>query len=149
MMTSPLKIGIAADHAGFTLKEILKKTLIELNHSVIDYGTFSTESVDYPDYAHQLAKGIITKEVDFGIILCGTGNGMVMVMNRYDQIRAGICWIPEIAMLIKAHNNANVCVLPARFITQEVAIEIIKTFLLTDFEGGRHQNRINKINRKL
>lgn len=139
------RVGIVADHAAFEMKQLLKEHLKQFVEQVIDFGTDSTASVDYPDYARKLTNAITTKEVDMGFALCGTGNGMAMVLNRHQYIRAGLCWIPDIASLTRAHNDANVCVLPARFISQQVANLIAESFLTTPFEGGRHQQRVNKI----
>lgn len=141
-----MKIGIASDHAGYELKEKLKKYLQSQNYEVIDYGTYSLESVDYPDFAHKLALGFFNKEFDYGISLCGTGNGISMVLNRYPFIRAALCWNKEISYFARLHNDANICSLPARFIDYDTAVEIIDIFLKTNFEGGRHLHRIQKIN---
>jgi ribose 5-phosphate isomerase B len=138
-------IGIACDHAGYELKENIKNHLTDLGIEFIDYGCFSDESVDYPDFAHQLAEGILANKVTKGISICGSGNGINIVMNKHQQLRSALCWTEEIASLAKAHNNANVCALPARFIDQDLAFRIIEAFLNTDFEGGRHERRINKI----
>jgi len=138
-------IGITADHAGYELKEKLRAMLLEMGYSVRDFGTNSTASVDYPDFAHQLANALKSKQIDTGIALCGTGNGMAITLNKLRYIRAGLAWNVQIAELIRRHNNANVCVLPARFINENKAQEIVKTYLTTEFEGGRHQNRIDKI----
>ena len=140
-----LKIAIASDHAGFERKQTVMKYLQELGIEYKDFGAFSTESSDYPDFAHPLAEAVSKGEFNEGITLCGSGNGINMTANKHQGIRSAICWMPEIAKLARQHNDANICALPARFITDEEAIEIVKTFLETDFEGGRHQNRINKI----
>jgi len=140
-----IKIGIASDHAGFERKQTVLKYLLEQGIEFKDFGAFSAESSDYPDYAHPLADAVSKREFDFGITLCGSGNGINMTANKHQGIRSAICWMPEIAMLARLHNDANICALPARYITDEQAIEIVKIFLATEFEGGRHQNRINKI----
>ncbi|MDP3916374.1 MAG: ribose 5-phosphate isomerase B [Bacteroidota bacterium] len=140
-----IKIGIASDHAGFERKQTVMKYLQEQGIEYKDFGAFSAESSDYPDYAHPLADAVSRGEFDLGITLCGSGNGINMTANKHQGIRSAICWMPEIAMLARLHNDANICALPARYITDEQAIEIVKVFLATEFEGGRHQNRINKI----
>lgn len=140
-----IKIGVASDHAGFERKQTVLKYLQEQGIEFKDFGAFSSESSDYPDYAHPLAAAVTEGEFDFGITLCGSGNGINMTANKHKGIRSAICWMPEIAKLARLHNDANICALPARYITDEQAIEIVKIFLATDFEGGRHINRINKI----
>lgn len=140
-----MKIAIASDHAGFGLKGKVSAMLVESGHSVNDFGCFSENSCDYPDYSHPLAKAINNHEFDFGITICGSGNGINMVANKYLHVRGALCWKTEIASLARLHNNANVCALPARFISEEEAFEIVKVFLSTEFEGGRHQTRIDKI----
>lgn len=140
-----LKIAVASDHAGFERKQAVLKYLQEQGIEFKDFGAYSSESSDYPDFAHPLAAAVSKSEFDFGITLCGSGNGINMTANKHQGIRSAICWMSEIASLARMHNNANVCALPARFITDEQAVEIVKIFLDTDFEGGRHQNRINKI----
>ncbi|MGL4908423.1 MAG: RpiB/LacA/LacB family sugar-phosphate isomerase [Bacteroidales bacterium] len=140
-----MKIGIIADHAGYEMKQTLYNAIIAMGHSVCDYGTSSNDSIDYPDFAHILANKVSTHEVNYGIALCGTGNGMAITLNKHPKIRAGLCWNNEIATLIRQHNDANICVIPARFCNYEAALEMIKTFLTTDFEGGRHAVRVAKI----
>ena len=140
-----MKIGLASDHAGYEYKQQLIAYLRRKGISVVDYGTHGTASVDYPDFAHALAEGIEKGEVDKGIALCGTGNGMAMTLNHHRGIRAGLAWNRAIGALVKQHNNANVLVMPARFITLTMARLIVKTWLETEFEGGRHQRRIDKI----
>ena len=140
-----MKIGFASDHAGYEYKQALIAYLRRKGISVVDYGTHGTASVDYPDFAHALAEGIEKGEVDKGIALCGTGNGMAMTLNHHKGIRAGLAWNRDIGALVKQHNNANVLVMPARFITLTMARLIVKTWLETEFEGGRHQRRIDKI----
>lgn len=139
------KIGIASDHAGYQLKEYLIGWLGARGYEVFDYGCNSEESCDYPDYAHLLARGMEAGEVDFGIAMCGSGNGICMTLNKHQTVRAALCWTPQIAALAKQHNNANVCVLPARFVTNDEATAILEAYLGAEFEGGRHQRRIDKI----
>ncbi len=138
-------VGIAADHAGFELKEVLKERLISKGFQVKDFGTDSTESMDYPDVAHPLAIAVEESKVDFGVAMCGSANGITMALNKHQGVRAAICWEPELASLAKQHNDANILSLPARFISQEKAIEIMDAFIETQFEGGRHINRVEKI----
>ena len=138
-------IGIACDHAGYDLKEFLVGYLSSKGYEVTDFGTYSDESVDYPDFAHPLANAIESGELERGIGLCGSGEGMAMTLNKHQGIRAGLVWDKEIAHLIRQHNNANVIVLPARFISNDQAIEFVDEFLATDFEGGRHERRVEKI----
>ena len=138
-----MKVGFACDHAGSDYKQALIAYLRRKGYSVVDYGTHGTASVDYPDFAHALAEGIEKGEVDKGIALCGTGNGMAMTLNHHKGIRAGLAWNRDIGALVKQHNNANVLVMPARFITLTMARLIVKTWLETEFEGGRHQRRID------
>jgi len=139
------RLAIACDHAGVGTKDKLVQWLQELGHEVKDYGTYSEESCDYPDFAHPMAEAVESKEYDLGISLCGSGNGINMVANKHQGIRSALCWIPELAALAKQHNDANVCAIPARFVSFEEAQEIVKTFLASEFEGGRHQRRIDKI----
>ena len=138
-------VGLASDHAGFALKEFVKQYHTEKGSPFKDYGTNSEESCDYPDFAHALAQDIEKGEVYPGIGICGSGEGIAMTLNKHQGIRAGLAWIPEIAHLIRQHNNANVLVMPGRFINQEMARKIMDEFFLTDFEGGRHQRRVEKI----
>ena len=139
-------IGIAADHAGFEQKEFIKTWLQQQGMEVKDFGTHSTESMDYPDVAHPLAHAVENGEVELGVGLCGSGQGMAITLNRHAGIRAALCWAPLVACVSRNHNNANVCVLPARFIDNATAQEIVHQFLTATFEGGRHQQRIDKIN---
>jgi len=141
----PEIIPIASDHAGVELKERLKRELVALGYSPLDMGTNSTDSVDYPDFAHPLAEKVEHGEVQRGVLLCGTGLGMSYAANRHHGVRAAVAWTPEIARLAREHNDANVLVLPARFLSEEQGIEILRTWLATPFEGGRHQGRIDKI----
>lgn len=140
-----MKIGICSDHAGFEYKDRLKAHLESEGYEISDFGTHSTESMDYPDVAHPLAKAVEDGTVDLGIALCGTGNGMAITLNKHQKIRAGLAWNTEIGELVKKHNNANILVMPARFIAFEEAVNITETWLNTAFEGGRHQKRIDKI----
>ena len=143
-----MNILISSDHAGVQLKKEVLSFLEEKGHLVENMGESSGQSVDYPDVIHPLAKEISKSNKKKGIIMCGTGNGVNMVANKYKGVRAGLCWSKEIAKLIRKHNDANVLSLPARFLTSKQAIEIVQTFLETDFEGGRHETRVNKINRE-
>lgn len=139
------KIAMASDHAGYEMKEALKKYLAEKGYDILDYGTNSEESCDYPDYAHPAAQAIEDGVADFGVCMCGSGNGIQMTLNKHQGIRAALCWIPEIASLARQHNNANVLVLPARFVSYDEATAIVDAYLNASFEGGRHQRRIDKI----
>ena len=141
------KIGIGSDHAGYDLKELLKELLKEKGYEITDYGPDSDASTDYPEYAHLLANGLSTGSVKRGILICGSGNGIGMTANKHNGIRAALCWTEEIAELARLHNDANVLSLPARFIDTDLAKDIMNTFLNTDFEGGRHQRRVDKINK--
>ncbi|MFR9620496.1 MAG: RpiB/LacA/LacB family sugar-phosphate isomerase [Rikenellaceae bacterium] len=141
-------IGIATDHAGYQLKEYLVGWLGAKGFDVVDYGTMSEESVDYPDMAHALAEGVESGEVSLGVGICGSGEGMAMTLNKHQGVRAGLCWCQEVAELISQHNNANVIVLPARFIDNDQATLFIESWLATPFEGGRHVARVDKIARK-
>ena len=147
---SSLSIVTGSDHAGFELKEFLRQSLPKTHPdwSISDVGTHSADSVDYPDYAHQLALKVLSGDARFGILICGSGNGVCMTANKHDGIRAALCWSPEIAALARQHNDANVLCLPARFITKETALEMVNIFMSTDFEGGRHANRVHKISCK-
>ncbi len=140
-----MKIGISSDHAGFDLKETLKTWLTANNYTVEDFGTHGCASCDYPDFAHPLAAAVESGDCTFGVAICGSGNGINMTVNKHQGIRSALCWDTELASLAREHNNANILALPARFISQEKAVELLKTFLSTDFEGGRHQRRIDKI----
>jgi ribose 5-phosphate isomerase B len=142
-------IAIACDHAGFELKEAVKAFLTENQYIVKDYGTNSPDSVDYPDMVHPLGRDINDGVFKRGIVICGTGNGVQMTVNKYPNVRCALCWIPEIAKLARQHNNANILSMPARFIDKDTAIEIVKEYLNTDFEGGRHERRVEKINQTL
>jgi ribose 5-phosphate isomerase B len=141
-----MKIYIGSDHAGFTLKEQVKVYLAHLNAELTDVGTFSEESMDYPDVAHPVANAVLDGKADYGILLCGSANGVAISANKHAGIRAALCWLPEIAVLARAHNNANVLCLPSRFLNNETAQSIVDEFLKTAFEGGRHEKRVAKIN---
>jgi ribose 5-phosphate isomerase B len=138
-------IPIASDHAGFEMKQAMARTLRELGYDVQDLGTTSEQSVDYPDFAHPLAREVSDGKVHRGVLLCGTGLGMSYVANRYPHVRAAVAWTPEVAALARKHNDANVLVLPARLLTDAEGREILKTWLDTPFEGGRHERRVEKI----
>ncbi|PRY14952.1 ribose 5-phosphate isomerase B [Pontibacter ummariensis] len=140
-----LKIAIGGDHAGYSYKGIIKGELQELGYLVQDFGPDSEASVDYPDHVHPLAKAVVSKEVDFGILVCGSGNGVAITANKYQEVRAALCWQSELAKLAREHNNANVLCIPARFVTVDEAKEMVRVFLTTAFEGGRHQTRVDKI----
>lgn len=140
-----MKIGICSDHAGFEYKTKIISYLLGKGYEVVNFGTDSTESMDYPDVAHPLADAVEKGEVDCGIALCGTGNGMAITLNHHKGIRAGLAWNKAVATLVKEHNNANILVLPARFISYLSALNLIKAWLNTEFAGGRHQRRIEKI----
>ena len=142
---SELRIALASDHAGYNLKQVVINYLTQNDATTHDFGCYSTDSCDYPDYAHPLAIAIEKGEYDFGITICSTGNGISMTANKHQGIRAALCWDVPIARLARQHNNANVLGLPANFISQELAIEMVQTFFTTDFEGGRHERRVNKI----
>ena len=138
-------ISIAADHAGYKLKERIKEYLEKKGHTIIDLGTHHSAAADYPDYAHPLAFSVENKESEFGISLCGSGNGINMTVNKHQGIRSALCWNVEIAELARRHNDANVCAIPARFVSDDLAFKILDKFLSTSFDGGRHQIRIDKI----
>jgi len=138
------KLAFACDHAGFLTKNYLIEKLSG-TYEIKDFGTYSEESVDYPDYAHPMAAAVERGEFDFGVSLCGSGNGINITVNKHQGIRSALCWIPEIARLARFHNDANICAIPARFVSHEEAFEILDVFLSADFEGGRHQARIDKI----
>ena len=137
-------IGLASDHAGFPLKKYIIDLFNEKGIKYIDFGTFSTESVDYPDFAHKLGAAIDNQECDFGIAICGTGNGINMALNKHRTVRGALCWNAEVSKMARAHNDANVLVLPGRMISEKEAYDMIVAFFNTEFEGGRHQKRIDK-----
>ena len=140
-----MKIGICSDHAGLDYKTRLISYLLGKGYEVVNFGTDSTDSCDYPDFAHPLANAVAAGEVDGGIAICGTGNGMAITLNHHKGIRAGLAWNTAVAALVKEHNNANVLVLPARFVSYAMANACVRTWLGTPFAGGRHQRRIDKI----
>ena len=140
-----MSIGVASDHAGYELKTKVIKHLEGKGCVVHDFGTDSAESVDYPDYAHKLASAVESGSCQFGIAICGSGNGVNMTVNHHRKVRGALCWTPEIAALARQHNDANIISLPARFIEASIALQMVDVFLSTDFEGGRHQRRVEKI----
>jgi ribose 5-phosphate isomerase B len=140
-----MKIAIGSDHAGFKLKEKVKEYLESTDNEVVDFGTYSEESTDYPDYAHKVAEQVENGSIKRGVLICGSGNGISMAANKHKGIRAALCWIPEVAEMARLHNDANIISLPARYIDEESALKMVKIFLETEFEGGRHQKRIDKI----
>ena len=138
-------LGMACDHAGYQMKEVIKEYLQKQGYEIKDFGTHSTESMDYPDVAHPLAESVEKGECEMGIALCGSGNGISMTLNKHQGIRAALCWNEELASLARAHNNANILSLPARFIPEDLALRIVDSYLAGSFEGGRHQRRVEKI----
>ena len=138
-------IPIAADHGGFEMKQYIIGELLKSGYEVRDFGTYTSESVDYPDFIHPLAREINERKYRLGIIICGSGNGAQMVANKYPHVRAALCWSEEIARLARQHNNANIISLPGRFLKPEFAMKLVTIFLTTDFEGGRHIRRVEKI----
>ena len=142
---SELRIALASDHAGYALKQDVIAYLTDQGATTHDFGCYSTDSCDYPDFAHPMAAAVEKGEYDFGITICSTGNGICMTANKHQGIRAALCWDNDLARLARQHNNANVLGLPANFISREKAIELVHIFFSTDFEGGRHERRINKI----
>ena len=143
--TKKMKISIGNDHAGPDYKKAIVQYLESKGHQVTNYGTDSEASVDYPDFGHPVATDVEEGKADFGIVICGSGNGIAMTVNKHAGVRAGLCWTKEIAYLTRLHNNANIVSIPARYTSIQQAIEIVETFLETEFEGGRHQTRVNKI----
>ena len=140
-----MTISIGNDHAGTHYKQAILAHLEAKGYTVNNYGTNANDSVDYPDYVHPVANDVADKKVDYGILICGSANGVAMTANKHQKVRAGICWTKEITQLTRQHNNANICCIPARFTALQQAIQIVDTFLDTKFEGGRHQNRVDKI----
>ena len=140
-----MKIAIGCDHAGVELKSVLIQLIENLNNKAIDKGPFSSDSVDYPDYGHAVATAVEQGDADLGIVICGSGNGINMTVNKHQGIRGALCWTPEIAALARQHNDANIIAIPARFISTEEAKEIVAECLNHEFEGGRHQRRVGKI----
>lgn len=140
-----MKIAIGNDHAGPAYKEAIVNFLNSKKITIFNYGTDTNESVDYPDFIHPVASDVVSSKVDFGIIICGSGNGAAMTANKYQEVRAALCWTKEIAELARLHNNANILSIPARYTSIPQAITMVKIFINTDFEGGRHQKRVDKI----
>jgi len=140
-----MKIAIGSDHAGFNYKEAIKDHNQQTGHDVDDLGTFTEASCDYPDYAHAVANAVEEGKADFGVLVCGSANGVAITANKHAGIRAAICWEKEIAVLARAHNNANIICIPARFVSIDATFEMVDAFLATPFEGGRHQTRVGKI----
>jgi ribose 5-phosphate isomerase B len=142
-----MRISIGNDHAGVEYKNYIKEYLLTNDIEVNNYGTDSLDSVDYPDFAHPVSNDVNEKKSELGILICGSGNGVCMTANKYKNVRAALCWNKELALLSKSHNNANIVCIPARFIEKKEALEIIKTFISEEFEGGRHERRVNKISK--
>jgi len=140
-----MKISIGNDHAGPPYKEEIVRFLVSKGHDVSNHGTDTEDSVDYPDFIHPVAEDVLSENVDLGIIICGSGNGAAMTANKYQKVRAALCWTDEIVRLARQHNNANILSIPARFVSIPQAVKMVDTFISTNFEGGRHQGRIDKI----
>ncbi len=140
-----MTLAIGCDHAGYVYKDAIKEMLQDAGHEVLDMGTDSPDSVDYPDFVHPVAEAIKMGQAAMGIVMCGSANGVAMTANKHQHIRAAICWNEEVAQLARQHNNANVIALPCRFISEEQALQFVRLFIATAFEGGRHQRRIDKI----
>lgn len=140
-----MKIALGSDHAGYELKELIKQHLVDKAIGYEDFGPFSNDRVDYPDFGHKVALALVDESFDLGIVVCGSGNGINMTVNKHTHVRAALCWTEELAALAKQHNNANILTLPARFISEALGIKIVETFLSSQFEGGRHETRVNKI----
>ncbi len=138
-------IAIGCDHGGFAYKDAIKSLLQNKGIEVQDFGTNTSESVDYPDFIHPVANNVESQKADLGIILCGSGNGAAMTANKHQGIRAALCWSNELAALARQHNDANILSIPARFVSQDLALSMVETFLTSDFDGGRHERRVNKI----
>ncbi len=149
MNKAQITIAMASDHGGFEMKEFIKRKLEDTGVTIVDFGTVSEESVDYPDFIHPLAKSINDGKYSIGIIMCGSGNGAQITANKYPNVRAGLCWNVEQAKLTRLHNNANILSLPGRFVPMDEAWNIVSMFLSTDFEGGRHTKRVGKISQIL
>jgi ribose 5-phosphate isomerase B len=147
-MNTDKKIALGCDHAGFPYKEAITNYLTAKGYEVLDFGTNSPDSVDYPDFVHPVATSVVEGKCSFGIVMCGSGNGVAITANKHQGIRAALCWNREIAELARQHNNANIIAIPVRFVSIETAVEMLDTFLNTVFEGGRHQNRVEKIDVK-
>ncbi|NND05116.1 MAG: ribose 5-phosphate isomerase B [Saprospiraceae bacterium] len=140
-----MTIAIGCDHAGFPFKDAIKTALVDRGDEVLDFGTDSAAAVDYPDFVHPVASAVSEVTAQFGVLICGSGNGVCMTANKHQAIRAAICWQVEIAQLARQHNNANIVCIPARFIDETLAVEIVSAFLTAKFEGGRHARRVNKM----
>jgi ribose 5-phosphate isomerase B len=140
-----MKLSLGSDHAGYPLKEAIKAHLTQLGHEVADRGAYSVDSVDYPDFGHAVARDVETGASELGIVVCGSGNGINMSVNKHDSVRGALCWLPELASLARQHNDANVLSLPGRFISEEVGLACVDAFLTSEFEGGRHAGRVAKI----
>lgn len=140
-----MKISIGNDHAGPDYKKAIVQFLESKGHQVTNYGTDTISSVDYPDFGHAVAKDVSEGKADFGIVICGSGNGIAMTVNKHQKVRAGLCWTKEIAYLTRLHNDANIISIPARYTSIQQAVEMVETFINTEFEGGRHQTRVDKI----
>lgn len=140
-----MKISIGNDHAGTDYKDLMQEKLEAMGHTVINHGTNSEDSVDYPDFVHPVAQDVEKGEADLGVIICGSGNGANMTANKHQGVRSALCWNVEIARLAREHNDANVISIPARFVAKDLAVEMLETFVKTEFEGGRHQRRVDKI----
>ncbi len=145
MLDKSKTIALGCDHGGYALKEYLKIRVAESGYSVRDFGSYSSDSIDYPDYAHPVASAVNNGQFPLAILICGSGNGVCMTANKYTNIRAALCWNTELARLARQHNDANILCLPGRFITENEALSAVMAFLTTDFDGGRHQARIEKI----
>jgi len=145
LITKTMKISIGNDHAGPEYKKAIVEILKAKGHEVTNYGTDAADSVDYPDFGHPVATDVETGKAQLGIVICGSGNGINMTVNKHQGIRAALCWTKEIAALARQHNDANIISIPARYTSINQAVEMVETFLTTDFEGGRHQNRVDKI----
>lgn len=143
--TTHMKIAIGNDHAGTDYKKAIVAHLEQKGYEILNYGTDSNDSVDYPDFVHPVAEAVASGKARFGVIICGSGNGVAMTANKHQEIRAALCWTKEIAELAREHNDANVISIPARYTSQPQAVAMVDTFLSTDFEGGRHQRRVDKI----
>ncbi len=142
-----MKVAIGCDHAGFDYKDTIIRVLKKAGAEVIDKGTYSTDSVDYPDFVHPVASLVESGNADLGVLICGSGNGVSMSANKHDGIRAALCWKDEIASLARLHNDANIISIPARFVSAKLARQMVRTFISTEFEGGRHQRRVDKISK--
>ena len=140
-----MKIAIGCDHAGYPYKDPIIKALNKDGIEVIDQGTHSNDSVDYPDFVHPVASMVDASEADLGVLICGSGNGVCMTANKHPNVRAALCWKRDIAALARQHNAANIICIPARFVSKKLALDMVKIFIKTEFEGGRHQRRVNKI----